>query len=106
MKNKKIIFLSLLVIILAIAGFAFFRGGGNVKLFSKCAKEGEAIGASGMPSLCCAGLKAVGGWPGGYKGDCTAFAPPTGLSLCSNCGNGACDIDNGENKCNCKEDCK
>lgn len=69
-----------------------------------CAKEGETIGA-GMPKICCQGLKVVGGWPGGYDGDCSLPAPPTGLSICSDCGDGNCNIKTGENKCNCPEDC-
>jgi hypothetical protein len=72
---------------------------------SSCAKEGEKIGAVGMPSSCCAGLKEVGGWSGGYNGDCSLPPPPTGLSICANCGDGICDTYNGENKCNCSQDC-
>lgn len=71
-----------------------------------CAKEGETIGAQGMPESCCSGLKPVGGWPGGYEGDCSILPPPTGLSICANCGNGICETNNGENKCNCPEDCE
>ncbi|MFA6072396.1 MAG: hypothetical protein WC810_27860 [Janthinobacterium sp.] len=71
-----------------------------------CAKVGETIGAYGMPTSCCLGLKRIGGWPGGYTGDCTLLPPPTGLQFCSECGNGVCDVNNGENVCNCKEDCK
>lgn len=71
-----------------------------------CAKEGETIGAQGMPKVCCSGLKPVGGWPGGYQGDCSIPPPPTGLSICTNCGNGICNIDTRENKCNCPKDCK
>ncbi|MCK5123358.1 MAG: hypothetical protein KAQ87_04415 [Candidatus Pacebacteria bacterium] len=70
-----------------------------------CAKEGETIGAYSMPEICCAGLKEIGGWHGGYDGDCSLPAPPSGLSICSNCGDGNCNIDTGENKCNCPEDC-
>jgi hypothetical protein len=72
----------------------------------QCAKEGKTIGASSMPSSCCSGLKAVGGWGGGYDGDCKLPPRPTGLSICAKCGNDTCDVDNGENKCNCEEDCK
>ena len=70
-----------------------------------CAEEGQTIGAESMPSVCCKGLKAVGGWPGGYTGDCSLLPPPTGLLICSNWGNKVCEIDNGENKCNCPQDC-
>jgi len=71
-----------------------------------CAQEGETIGALDTPEFCCSGLKAVGGWPGGYEGDCSLPPPPTGLSVCSNCGNRICNIENGENKCNCPQDCQ
>ncbi|OYT41654.1 hypothetical protein B6U80_00850 [Candidatus Pacearchaeota archaeon ex4484_26] len=69
-----------------------------------CAKQGETIGAQGMPQVCCQGLRAMSGWPGGYQGDCT-LPPPTGLQICSDCGNNICEPENGENKCNC-QDCK
>lgn len=72
---------------------------------SICATEGETIGAQGMPLICCPGLKPVGGWPGGYQGDCSIPPPPTGLNICANCGNKICESNNGENKCNCPEDC-
>lgn len=72
----------------------------------KCAKEGERIGAVNMPELCCSGLQAEGGWPGEYGGDCSLPPPPSGLSICSDCGNQICEANNGENKCNCPADCK
>jgi len=68
-----------------------------------CASEGETIGSQGMPFTCCSGLKPVGG-PGGYTGVCPP--PPGGLSTCSNCGDGVCNSNTEENKCNCAEDCK
>ena len=77
----------------------------NVQSFLSCAKEEETIGAPGMPNSCCSGLKPVGGWPGGYSGDCALPPPPTGLSICTNCGDGLCNAYNGENKCNCQKDC-
>lgn len=110
--NKKIGILIIFVILLAILVMLLFVSQTNKipvnvasnKIFS-CAKEGEAIGAEDMPESCCAGLKAVGGWPGGYQGDCTLPSPPTGLKICTKCGDGICDIKNGENKCNCSGDC-
>jgi len=72
--NKKAIII-VLIIIIAIGGyFLFFTKNNNyfdkaISLFY-CAKEGERIGASGMPNSCCPGLKPVGGWPSGYSGDC------------------------------------
>ncbi|MEA2064697.1 MAG: hypothetical protein U9O66_00145 [Patescibacteria group bacterium] len=73
-----------------------------VEIKKNCAKEGETIDAQ---VICCNGLKAIGGWPGGYEGDCSLPAPPTGLKICSNCGDGNCNINTGENRCNCPEDC-
>jgi hypothetical protein len=72
---------------------------------TNCAKLGETIGAVDMPEGCCSGLKPVAGWGGGYEGDCSIPAPPGGLSICAPCGNGICDIEYGENKCNCPDDC-
>lgn len=71
-----------------------------------CGKEGKAAGSQGLPDICCSGLKSVGGWPGGYSGDCSVTPPPTGLSICSKCGDSFCNFNTGENKCNCAEDCK
>ena len=70
-----------------------------------CAGSGDTIGAAGMPERCCDGLTAVGGWPGGYAGDCSFPPPPTGLVTCSACGDGACSPGTGENHCNCPGDC-
>jgi hypothetical protein len=116
MRNKKIITLSLVTIILLVTIVAFLaiknkpeRNNtllNNTQSSLQCAKEGETIGASGMPSSCCSDLKAVGGWSGGYNGDCKLPPPPTGLNTCTACGDNKCDIKNGENKCNCEEDCK
>jgi hypothetical protein len=72
----------------------------------ECAKEGKTIGAQGMPKVCCKGLVPVGGWEAGYQGDCSVPPPPTGLSICSNCGDDICNLKTGENKCNCPSDCE
>ena len=71
---------------------------------STCAKEGEIIGAEGMPEVCCFDLEPVSGWPGDFQGDCS-IPPPTGLAICSNCGDYFCNLSTGENKCNCAKDC-
>ncbi|PIU98649.1 hypothetical protein COS61_00235, partial [Candidatus Wolfebacteria bacterium CG03_land_8_20_14_0_80_40_12] len=61
-----------------------------------CAKEGEQIGASGMPLKCCEGLmESNGGGPGGLGG----------LKICFNCGDNFCDTNYGEHKGNCPKDC-
>jgi len=79
---------------------------------SNCAKEGEKIAERGfaerdkdMPERCCDSLKAIGGWGGRYQGDCSQLTSPSGRLTCTNCGNNICDINNGENKCSCPEDC-
>ncbi len=104
MANKKIIQGILVVVVLIVIVTLFMIIPKTQEV--KCAKEGETIGAQGMPEVCCSDLKPAGGWPGGYEGDCFILPPPTGLSTCINCGNSICDISNGENKCNCPEDCK
>lgn len=106
-----------IIIITTIIGLIIILAIGGIYLFTKekptpiteslpCAKEGEVIRAQGMPEICCSGLKPIGGWPGGYQGDCSIPPPPTGLSICSDCGDGFCNTKTGENKCNCPEDCK
>ena len=115
MNKKNIIFSITSLFLILLIGFLFISKNksaknndflNNVPSSLQCAKEGETIGASGMPISCCSGLKGVGGWPGGYDGDCTLPPAPTGLGICAKCGDSKCDINNGENKCNCKEDCK
>lgn len=71
----------------------------------ECANLGETINAQSMPDICCSGLKPMGGFKGGYQGNCNEFPPPSGLNICSDCGNNICDIEFGENKCNCPNDC-
>lgn len=97
-----IVFLFFICVILKHGGFKNLSSARN--LFT-CAKEGEAIGASNMPSMCCMGLKAVTGI-GGFNGDCSSsYLPPKGLNICTKCGDGICNSYAGEDKCNCPEDC-
>jgi hypothetical protein len=103
--NKKILIILIIIGALVMAGGICYWQKDNINKLIYCAKEDKTIGAEGMPSACCMGLKAVGGWPGGYDGDCSLLPPPTGLSICSNCGNKICEENHGENKCNCPEDC-
>ena len=115
MTNKKLILGITTIIILTLVLIIIFTlnksatpnplNTGTERSYKNCAKEGETIGAQGMPETCCPGLKPVGGWPGGYQGDCSIPPPPTGLSICAKCGDDICDTYNGENKCNCPEDC-
>lgn len=114
MKNKKIIIpIIFFIFIFSIVIIFFiiknkpkqnndFLENVNSSLF--CAKEGKTIGASGLPSSCCSGLKPLSVMPDGYDGDCSSPQPPTGLSVCVNCGDGVCN-NNYEGKCNCPADC-
>lgn len=95
---KKIL-IFLIVILIALGAIVFWNEKNNL-----CAGLGKTIGSKGMPKVCCSGLNLMAGWEGGYQGDCK-LPPPGGLAVCSDCGNGACDLGNGENKCNCPEDC-
>ena len=114
MRNKKIIIFSLSIVILLVAIVVFSVSKNNpaknnnffdnTKSSLFCAKEGETIGASGMPNSCCSGLKPLGGLPNGYDGDCAKPQPSTGLSICASCGDGICNS-NYEGKCNCPADC-
>jgi hypothetical protein len=98
-----LLFFSLILILFLIAYSIQIQD--SEKADTSCAKIGETIGAAGMPEICCSGLKPVSGWGGGYEGDCSEPAPPSGLSICAPCGNGICDIEYEENKCNCPDDC-
>lgn len=70
-----------------------------------CAAEGESVGGEGDPAYCCGNLTAFDGI-GGYEGACIPPLPTVGYSVCSDCGNGVCEIKNNENKCNCLQDCR
>lgn len=105
--NKKIIIIVSVVVILLLAGiFLVSRDRSqNNDFFDKsqfCAKEGEAIGAQGMPSSCCSGLKPLG--QGSDVDNCALPPLPTGLSICAPCGDEICNS-NYESKCNCPADC-
>ena len=68
-----------------------------------CTTEGNTftVGMGG----CCEGLKEISTSKPDDQGKCPE-QPPVGAMLCTNCGDGHCDADKGENKCNCPEDCK
>ena len=74
----------------------------------ECAKEGERMrhDGQGFPSKCCEGLKSkdeiVSDDPECIQDN---FIIDGDISQCINCGNGKCDINFGENKCNCPQDC-
>ena len=68
-----------------------------------CTTEGNTF-AVGM-GKCCTGLKAISTAKPDSDGNCPSDQP-VGASLCTNCGNGTCEADKGENKCNCPDDCK
>lgn len=87
------------------AGSVFCENGNCVFKAGECANEGGSAGTLNSPEFCCSGLKLMEGWSGGYDGDCALTPTSTDTKICSNCGNLVCDINNGENKCNCPEDC-
>ena len=104
MGNKKIIILIILTItlILAVGFFYYFTKDKPAPL---CAKEGERVRAAGtsFPVSCCSNLKAMLGYA---QEDCNAPGLTGDIGVCSNCGNGNCETQNNENKCNCPDDCK
>lgn len=68
-----------------------------------CANKGERVRASGQgfPEICCSNLKPM---YGPDREDCSS--PYFGdIGTCSDCGNGICESQNNENKCNCSRDC-
>ena len=78
-----------------------------------CIEEG-GMGPSGginpewldhLPKECCEGLTFIT-YFGYYDEDCN-FTPLVGApsGVCTKCGNGQCEEDKGETKCNCPEDC-
>ncbi len=75
-----------------------------------CAKEGEFVnpeslrGKTDYSDACCIGLKGLRLYRVDEKGDCEGLIGTPYLT-CMLCGDGACDIDTGENLCNCPEDC-
>ena len=103
----KKIFLFVLIFLFAIYAAIFFPKIKNffIAKFS-CGKVGEIIGAAGLPEKCCDGLKNISGAEiKHYDENCNAcnFG---GLQICANCGNGICEPENWENKCNCAVDCE
>ncbi|MCK5177649.1 MAG: hypothetical protein KAQ92_08035 [Candidatus Aenigmarchaeota archaeon] len=75
-----------------------------------CAKEGEFVnpdnlrGKTNYSDACCNGLREVGAYKENEKGDCEILEGTPYLT-CMPCGNGVCNMDTGENKCNCPQDC-
>jgi len=116
MRNKKIIIFIIVVLLAAAIGVIFIFSTNkstkqnnnffdNVQSSLSCAKEGERVRASGagFPEKCCSNLKAMYGYA---QEDCNAPGLTGDNGTCSNCGNGICETQNNENKCNCSEDCK
>ena len=97
------IILIVVIILIVLAGgyFLFFY-----KSLS-CAKEGQQMrddGPNGYFSpRCCEGLNPM--YNVGFKGNCSAPSLPGDIAICSNCGNGICNSETNEDKCNCPEDC-
>ncbi|MBN1386421.1 hypothetical protein JW968_05615 [Candidatus Woesearchaeota archaeon] len=97
-KTITFIFILLMISIISIGAFVI-RNKPSVK---SCSSEGNTIP---IPNeICCNGLKPING-QGGYQGECPGPISIGGLSICAPCGNGVCNTEHEENKCNCPEDC-
>ena len=75
-----------------------------------CAKEGEFVnpenlrGKTNYSDACCNGLEGLKKYKVNKKGDCEILEGTPYLT-CLPCGNGICDTNAGEDKCNCFQDC-
>ncbi|KKP93823.1 MAG: hypothetical protein UR98_C0002G0062 [Parcubacteria group bacterium GW2011_GWA1_36_12] len=71
---------------------------------TNCANEGERVrvDGQGFPAICCLNLKPM---YGSDREDCALPDMPGDIGVCSNCGDGVCEPQNNENKCNCSQDC-
>jgi len=77
-----------------------------------CVEAGESIPGAISPDYrdhmaleCCAGLQSIS-WPSLFDENCSPvmlMGAPSGL--CANCGDGLCDSQKNETKCNCPADC-
>lgn len=78
-----------------------------------CSKIGEAPNViddrTGKPvpggKSCCTGLKAINGVVDSNDKNVCGYHSG-GSGLCAPCGNGKCEVQYGENRCSCKEDCR
>ncbi len=72
-----------------------------------CSKEGEFAGGSIIGALrCCQGLVLANGWTHqNLNLGCQVPPPPGTGGTCIKCGDGKCDGQNNENRCNCPKDC-
>lgn len=73
-----------------------------------CAGEGDFAGGSTLGALrCCPGLVLANWWiHQNLHLGCHVPPPPGTGGTCVKCGDGKCDKENYENKCNCPKDCK
>lgn len=80
---------------------------------SECLKAGESDIKGGVPSSddlellkpCCEGLEEISYGDVEFEGQC--MFPAGGFGhICAPCGNGKCESEYGENKCNCVKDCE
>lgn len=116
MRNKKIIILIIAILALTIGIVCFLLINNLVKLNNNsfdniqstqsCANEGQSIGSCvGCKTKCCPTLKILN--KSVVNGECINYVLDGSPGLiCSNCGNGTCDVQHTENSCNCPEDCK
>jgi hypothetical protein len=92
---KKLIIFSILIFNFAVAA-------------PKCSNEGQMAGGSTIDAMtCCEGLIYADKFIHEHiKNGCNQFPPPGSWGSCIKCGDGKCDNQNYENKCNCPKDCK
>ncbi|MBF0550232.1 MAG: hypothetical protein HQK60_06830 [Deltaproteobacteria bacterium] len=77
-----------------------------------CLPEGGKIPGSISPEYrkhmateCCPGLVRIA-WPKNFDGNCNRVPLMGGpAGICTRCGNGKCEKDQGETRCNCPADC-
>lgn len=82
----------------------------SIEVNDDCGKEGDSLCVGSVANevgcyrKCCSGLKPMLSLK--YSGACVSTPAPGMPASCSNCGNGICEKNNGEDECSCSEDCK
>ncbi|HIP49910.1 MAG TPA: hypothetical protein EYG99_00490 [Candidatus Pacebacteria bacterium] len=94
-----------LITLVGVLYFGVIYFSDDVKKDTICANVGETTGSCvGCAVKCCEGLKSLNHFI--VKGECINYVVDGQGLLCSDCGNGICDKDYGEDYCNCPEDCE
>ena len=69
-----------------------------------CIAAGGGISGKDMCSICCDGLGTIDRMKL-VDGNCVSTAVLDDGPICGLCGDGVCDSEHGENRCNCAQDC-